>query len=364
MKKINLRDLKPGMLTATPVYSKQRQVLLPEHTFLSTQHIARLAFYNVEDVFVFSEEELTTRILDSAEEDTITPSYSQKLKNSPEFQEFKKSYQDKITFVTGALNDIIKSNREINQKELLADVSMLFKQNTTSLSVFNMLHNMHEIDDSTYAHSVNVSIIARLLGKWLNFSPEDLDLLTLGGLLHDIGKCMIDPAIIQKPGKLTDDEYKQIKEHPIRGCEVLRNQKLDPHVKCCVLMHHERADGTGYPLGRKGEETDRFAQVVAIADVYDAMTANRCYRNGLCPYEVIATFEKDGFQVYNPQYILTFLEHIADAYVSHDVMLSDGSLGVVVLVNRQQLSRPVVRITDGSFIDLSQRRDLFIEKIL
>lgn len=364
MKRMKQKDLCPGMLTATPVYSKQGQLLVPAHTILSTQHISRLAYYQIEEIFIFPEEELTTSVLNNAAVPASQETHSQKVKNSPEFRAFKASYMDKLSFIFSSLNDIIKNSQPVDQRHLLAEVNKLFQQNSTTLSVFDMLHNMREIDDSTYAHSVNVAIIARMLGQWLGFSIEQLDLLTLSGLLHDIGKCMIDPAIIQKPGKLTPEEYATIKEHPLLGYEVLKNQALDPHILCSVLMHHERCDGSGYPMGLKADRIDKFAQIISIADVYDAMTANRCYRDGLCPFEVIATFEKEGLNKYNPKYILTFLEHIADAYSNNDVLLNNDSQGTVIMINRQRLSRPIVRLTNGTFVNLIEHNDLFIDKII
>lgn len=365
MKKIKLSDLRPGMTTATPVYSKKGQILVPAHTILTTQNISRLSYYEIDSAFIFSQEEMNSRLIDNTRETTPhLTTYNERIINTKEFQVFQTSYHHKVSFITDSLNGIIKNSKKIDQIDLLTEVNHLFQEKATSLSVFDMLHNMREIDDSTYAHSVNVGIIARMLGYWLGFSTEDLDLLTLSGLFHDIGKCMIDPAIIQKPGKLTSAEYEQVKQHPLLGYEILKNQSLHPHILYSALMHHERSDGSGYPAGLKSDATDSFAQIISIADVYDAMTSNRCYRDGLCPFEVIATFEQEGLHKYNPKFILTFLEHIADVYNNNDVMLNDSSQGTIVLINRNQLSRPIIRLTDGTFINLLERRDLYIDKII
>lgn len=198
---------------------------------------------------------------------------------------------------------------------------------------------------------------------WLKYSDEDLDVLTLAGLLHDIGKCKIPNAIILKKGKLTDAEYEVIKAHAQLGYDILKDQPLDERIKNAALMHHERYDGTGYPNHLVGKEIDDMAAIVAIADVYDAITSDRCYRRALCPFEVIASFELEGLNRYNPQFILCFLEHIANTYVNNNVLLSNGQTGKIILIT-QRLTRPVIQLEDQTFLDLNDRPDLYIQAII
>ena len=129
------------------------------------------------------------------------------------------------------------------------------------LSIFDMLHNMRQIDDSTYAHSLNVALIARMLGEWMSWPEEDLETLTLAGLLHDIGKCMISPEILNKPALLSPDEYEEVKKHARYGAEILENQPIDKRIVLAALMHHERCDGSGYPLGLTTNDIDDFAKI-------------------------------------------------------------------------------------------------------
>ena len=205
------------------------------------------------------------------------------------------------------INNFIVNDEDLNVDQLLDETLTLFGENSTTISMFDMLHNMRQIDDSTYAHSVNVALICRLIGKWKNFSEKDMDTLTLCGLLHDIGKSKIPNEIIGKPGKLTDSEYEEIKKHPVIGYNLVKNLDIDQRIKNAVLLHHERFDGKGYPLGLTGNEIDDFTSIVSIADVYDAMTAARCYRGPLCPFRVIEMFEVEGFQKYDVSILLPFL---------------------------------------------------------
>jgi HD-GYP domain-containing protein (c-di-GMP phosphodiesterase class II) len=125
-------------------------------------------------------------------------------------------------------------------------------------------------------------------------------------------------------------------------------------------MHHERCDGSGYPLGLGEDRINKYAKIVAIADVYDAMTAARIYRGPLCPFKVISIFETEGLQKYDGKYILTFLEHIATTYMNNRVRLSNGKEGEVVFMNRNSLSKPMIKC-GKTFIDLSKEPDIYIE---
>ena len=138
---------------------------------------------------------------------------------------------------------------------------------------------------------------------------------------------------------------------------------MDVHIRNAALMHHERNDGTGYPLGLRGEQIDRFARIVAIADVYDAMTATRVYREALCPFRVIEMFEEEGFQKYEVEYLLVFLENVVNTYIQNQCLLSDGTIATIVFVNRSKLSRPVVEC-EGRYINLADQPGLKIEKLL
>lgn len=366
MKKTSIKDLTPGMYTASPVYSKNGQLIIPEHTQLTTQQIFHLEFYGIEWVSIIPEEEVTDSIRDSAGEninDDLT-SYSQKLKRSREFHEFKVDYNKKTRILETSLNDIITKNAAVDAVSLLSQVSSLYQNQLTSLSVFDMLHNMRQVDDSTYAHSINVALISRMMGKWLELPEDDLDVLTTAGLLYDIGKCMIPVEILQKPGPLTADEYDEVKKHTILGTELLEHQNLDSRIKTTALLHHERCDGSGYPMRYKTDQIPYFAKIIAIADVYDAMTSDRCYRKGLCPFEVITIFEREGFVKFDPTCLFTFLTHIIDTFMGNCVLLNDGSFGKIIFINKQSLSRPVIRTAANEYLDLAKHPELYIQAII
>lgn len=376
MKEYQTKDLLPGMVTAIPVRTKRGQLIINPNVELTRTLISRLEFYGIASVQI-TENKQTTAPMEEPKDPAYFPakspvsapspvsdaSYSQKLKSSPEFQRFQVDFTLRSQDLKNCFDAYLSDGGTVNKEELLSKTISLVSPKQTTLDVFDMLHNMRQVNDSTYAHSLNVAIISRIIGKWLHFSNEELDTLTLAGLLHDIGKTKIPDEVLNKDGKLTDEEFQMIRNHPKYGYDILKSQPLNSHIKKAALMHHERCDGSGYPMGLTMEEIDDYALIIAIADVYDAMTAARSYRAPLCPFEVIAEFEKDGLQKYKPKYILTFLENIANAYQNNRVMLSDGTSARIVLLNHRRLSKPLVQLDDGSCIDL-EKSPLYIKAII
>lgn len=364
MHTVATKDLQPGMVTATPVMSRHGQMIVEAHKMLTTQMIAHLEFYGIESARIIDGALPVDAIQSMAEEKEAVDRYSERVRNSKEFKVFKANYEKKVPFLEKSINDFVTKNIPFDQEALLSCALDLFARHSTTISMFDMLHNMRKITDSTYAHSLNVSLISRMIGMWQDYNADDLETLTLGGLLHDIGKSKIPPEIINKPGRLTPEEYELVKKHSEYGYELLKNQNVSVRIKKIALTHHERCDGSGYPIGLIGDDIDDFANIVAIADVYDAMTADRCYRRGVCPFEVIATFEREGLGKYKPQFITSFLEHIANTYINNDVMLSNGMTGKIVLINKHRLTHPVVRLEDGIFINLEKRPELYVQTII
>lgn len=357
MRKVYIDDLKPGMILAKDIFVSG-QLISSKGLIMSDKSIEKLHQYKL--LWIDVEDEESQVFTKSVEMDL---SYNEKVKRSPEFKAFKEKFDVATEKLKDTINDMVEKNISLDVDILLSPVMETMDSLETRISVFDMMQNMRDYDDATYVHSLNVALICNIFSRWLNFSNEDTRIATACGLLHDIGKITIDKSIIQKPGSLTSAEYDIIKGHTTEGYKILKNQDINEHIKNVALMHHERYDGSGYPSGLKGNETDRFARLVAIADVYDAMTASRVYRNAMCPFEVISMFEEEGYQKYDTEYLLTFLDNIENTYLLNRVRLNNGKEGEIVFINKNRMSKPTVKC-GMDFIDLSIQKDLYIESII
>ena len=356
MKRVNAKDLIPGMVVAEDVYNYNDQLVLSKGTVLNDQAITRLAMYSILNVQISDDE--TMAPLNVAPK--TVDSYYEKVRSTRSFQFFKREFNQQVDSLKGQLNEVVRKNAEPDVSSMLAGTLSLVERAHNAPALLDMLHSMRDYDDSTYVHSLNVALLCNLMARWNGMSEEDIQLATLCGLLHDIGKVSVPDDILKKPAKLTKDEYATVQEHARNGYQILSTKLIDDHVKNAALMHHERCDGSGYPLHLTANKIDIYAKMVAIADVYDAMTSARVYRDAICPFRVIAILEEEGFQCYDTNFILTFLSRIANSYIQTTVKLSDGRKGKIVFINKEHLSNPTVQI-GNTFVDLSKEKDLSIE---
>jgi putative nucleotidyltransferase with HDIG domain len=355
--KILVSQALPGMIVAIDVYTKNNHLVIAKDTTLTDKIITRLEFYSITNLTIYDIASI------NSEELLVNNTYYDKIKKSESFRRFHMAYKSTVDVLKNSLDPVIMEQKEIDTDQLLSDVSKILYSCDSNIDLFNMLHCMRQYDDITYVHCLNVALISNIIGKWLHFTPEDLEVITLCGLLHDIGKLLIPSQIITKPSRLTDEEFSTIKTHTIRGYNLLKTKNIDPRIKHAALMHHERCDGSGYPYGFYSEQIDSFAKLVAIADVYDAMTCARVYRGPLCPFEVVSVFEAEGYSKYDTKYILTFLEGIVQTYIHYSVKLSNDIIGEIIFINKLELSRPVIR-TGDQYIDLTKQRDLHIVSLV
>lgn len=352
VKQIAISKVLPGMITAKDVYSRNEQLILNKETKLDANTIAKIMFYAVESIYVYELSEGTSK----------KKLYTEQLRNSIEFRNFKKDYDASVLSIRNTMNAVIEKNEKIDKDKLLKDVNQIIANVNSKTDVFHMLHCIREYDDITYVHSVNVALICNIFAEWLGMTRLEKETLTICGLLHDIGKLTIPKSIIDKPQKLTSEEFEIMKLHTVRGYDILKDMDLDDSIKQAVLLHHERCNGEGYPFHKTGEEISSYAMLTAIADVYDAMTSNRIYRPGACPFTAIEEFE-DAKQLYSPRYLFPLLERIAETYIRHTVRLSSDQEGEIVMLNKDFLARPLVRI-ENEFVDLSKQKDIKIDAIL
>lgn len=219
-------------------------------------------------------------------------------------------------------------------------------------------------DEYLYKHSIGVSLLSRLIGSACGYAEERLDELVAAGFLHDIGKTRVPAEILNKPDKLTAEEFEQVKRHTVLGFDILAaSPDLPAYIPTVALQHHEREDGSGYPLGLKGAEIDPYSKLIAVADVFHAMISRRVYKNPVPFYRVLEQMSQNAYGQLEPEITMRFLKRMMDLLIGNSVLLSNGHTGKIIMVTSHDPTHPLVEV-DGRYIDLSKEHDLFLDQIM
>jgi HD-GYP domain-containing protein (c-di-GMP phosphodiesterase class II) len=282
--------------------------------------------------------------------------------------------------ITGAINSI-KQCYEQYSKTLKVEVQDL-KTNVDNiiddLAGNNSLHigmaELKNYDDYTYQHSVNVCALAIILGISNGYNRFQLQNLGMGALLHDIGKIKIPLEIINKPGSLSYDEFIEIKKHPWEGYMMAKDTAYLPKSSIiCILQHHERIDGRGYPRGLSKGNIHDYASLIAVSDVFDALVSDRPYRTGYSNHDAVEIIERGKGSNLSEHFVDKLLSHISIYPPGTVVGLSNGDLGVVTHENPKDPKRPRLRLLFdpdtqvyrmNRLLDLSKYKNIFITKVL
>ncbi len=210
--------------------------------------------------------------------------------------------------------------KSIEQMNLIKKINNELKESQESLekayleSIQTLRYTVEAKDRYTRGHSDRVAEFSVLIGKYMGLSEDDLKTLRIGGLFHDIGKIGIPDAILLKEGKLDDNEYSEIKNHPSIGKHILSNASIFSSIIPIVYHHHEKYNGTGYPEQLAGDQIPLFARIAAVADTFDAMTSKRSYRNAIPLEYVRAEIEKCSGTQFDPQIAKVFLDILDNHY--------------------------------------------------
>ncbi|MCR5747519.1 MAG: HD domain-containing protein [Lachnospiraceae bacterium] len=305
---------------------------------------------------------MTVEVLEAED---LANSYYEKIRVSEQFKKFQVDYNANLAAYKVAVDSFIYKKVPFRFQDLKTIADNLcpeYLPGKKLLSYINIL--LPKEADMSYAHGLNVALICKKMGRWFKLTPEEQDILVYCGFLYDIGKFMLPQDIIWKPDKLNKMEFDLIQTHPFYGYHMLsKSINVNEHILNATLMHHERCDGTGYPQGLNRDEIDKFAKMIAIADVYEAMTSARSYRAPMNPYKVIEIIKGDMFHKYDIAYISTFLNHILDELIGNMVSLSNGMQGEVIMNNPTALGRPVVKCED-IVVNLAQEKSINILAIV
>lgn len=354
--KIPVEELTTGMVVAKDVYEPESdRILLYTGSRLNSVTIFNLKErYNIDNIWIKS--------------DLSSDNLRKQMKAEIDVHESLNTLKD--AFGSDEETPITElSDAAAEEVDRVADDLLLSMEMDDNLLL--KMHQLQSYDDYTYKHCLRVAMMAVSIGKQLSLSREKLKELAQAALLHDIGKRMISIDIIRKPGKLTDEEFEEIKKHPVYGYRLLKEHGgYSQEVMNAVLMHQEKYDGTGYPMHLKETQITYLARIITVADVYDALTSNRPYRQPWSVAEAEEFMMGGSYTHFDYDIIVAFLAAFAPYPKGSKVLLNDGRKAFVVSNNTNVL-RPLVRVinSNGTTTDIDLYNDfnylsLSIEKIV
>jgi len=365
IQKIPLSELKVGMYVLS-IYTKKKSVnVKSEGYILKTSSISRLKQSNVTYVEI---------------DPTRTKQSCEKEKNTIPSSE--NSSQEAIEIIPAASFDSeikkaeqLYNNAKVLQKKILHDIThdkaidLESVQASTDAIVDSIFRNQDALscmsrlrikDDYLVEHSLNVSILMTIFCKHMKIERKTMEDLALGAFLHDIGKTLIPDKVLQKPGKFTDDEYTIMKTHVMLGVEILEDTPNIPETSMMIVKeHHERLDGKGYPYGLAAEQISQYSRMIAIADCYDAMTAERVYKAGMHPIKAFKILISESPNAFDKTLVEQFIQCLGIYPVGTLVKLNSGKIGLISKLNKNKPLQPFVRV----FYNIRLKQAISMEEV-
>ncbi len=338
MRYVSVHCLRNGMKCGKAIVNEKSRLLLQEGVLLDDNIIAALKKTGLSGIYI-ADKYSKDIIVEDIISDTQRANSVRSVKNMFESIATGKAVtSSKVDSVTASVGDVVDA--------ILAKESL--NANLIDLKIF---------DDYTYYHSVNVGVLSIVVGKAMGLSKIDLRALGISAMLHDIGKVFISKALLNKPDKLTREEFEAMKEHSNKGCEYLSMQTdYDERIIEAVMDHHEKSDGGGYPHGKTKNEICTFGSIISIADVYDALTSDRPYRPAMPAQEAIEYIIGCSESSFTERVSYAFLHNVTPYAPGMMVRLSNGADAVVLSNNRNNCLRPIVRIVRENNEDVTPYR--------
>ncbi|MCK8818019.1 HD-GYP domain-containing protein [Natroniella sulfidigena] len=347
MRLVSVKNLKPDMVLAKSIYQGNR-ILLQADCQQLHKYKNRLLDLGITEVYINDKKSEGIEIKHTIDREIR--------------EETKKVIKEVIEDITSQKRVNIKKVK----KSIVTIVNSILEDNTTLIH----LTDIKTTDNYTFNHSLNVAILSVSLGQKLHYPKKRLTKLGIGAVLHDIGKIEIPIEVLNKPDQLTQEEFKLIKEHPTLGYQKLKDHyEISPLSRAAILNHHEKVNGTGYPEGLKGKDIHEFGRIVAITDVFDALTSNRCYRQRWPVHKAVNFLHEHSNTHFDQNLVNKFIDNIALYPNGTLVTLNTGQEAIVKEQNKQSPMKPIVRIISDQnkqelktyrTIDLQDKNDLYI----
>lgn len=350
LKRIPAESLEAGMVLGETLYDPTGNVLLSKGIELRHSYIEKIALLNLETILV---SDVSKYIF---EEPTLSP-VDPVLSMVNRDMIVAETRSDATDLVRQFMDGLGGSTGTPNIDKILLIVNQIIDEILKNDEIAFNLGDLKSVDDYTFEHSVNVCVLSLLSGIALGLKKASLVELGIGAILHDIGKILIPQEVLNKPGLLNDEEFDTVKRHARLGYEVLIRIKGVSQASCAVaLYHHERFDGNGYPTAIEQETIPLYSRIVAIADVFDALTSDRVYSRKISPYKAMEYVISMVGAHFDTEIVKKFTRQLGFFYKGLHLELNTGETAIVIVT---QNARPIVRvIRDSQGMELSAHYEI------
>lgn len=380
LKKINVTQLRIGM------YINDLQCSWIKHPFTqnrfkveTNEQIKKIRAAGIKSIEIDTDKGLDVFVEKRrAENQGLRKVIDQSAKKTPaktsalqELSTAKTAFSEADEFITQMMADV-KMGQHVELEKVNPIINKMSASILRNPSALLGLSRIRTMDKYTFEHSVSFAVLMMSFAKSLELPLDVINNVGIGGLLHDIGKTLTPIEILNKPGKLTDDEFVIMKEHVVHSRKILQKTAGLSQISMDIAaQHHEKFDGNGYPLGLKGDQISLYGQMSAIVDVYDALTADRCYHVGKEPSEVLKLLLKWSGAHFNPALVHKFIQAVGIYPAGSLVLLNNDCLATVIDINENML-KPQVEVFINTkkrcyipreVIDLSKQDELKIVSI-
>lgn len=354
---MKVEGLRLGKIVAEDIFSNTQYPVIYKNTKITFEHLRIFESFNIKEVLVFNELQMDKSAKEKPEEiTTITLSHD---------TDFETLYYDAITqfkkefgnWQAGAKIDITKV------RGMIIPLIEKVLENRTYIFDLNSYSNPKEY---LYHHCIATGLIASIIAKKLGYERGLTIQLAIGGMLADSGMSKVSPRIRDKQSALTEIEFAEVRKHPYFSYLLVKDlPAIKEIMKVAIYQHHERLNGSGYPKGERMGSISTFAQIIAVADVFHAMTSERLYRLKQSPFKVIEMIKEEEFGKFDVQVVQALVDLVVDLPIGTRIELSNLELGEVMFINKYAPTRPLVKITKtGEILDLSTNRNFYISRVI
>ncbi|AOZ92845.1 HD-GYP domain-containing protein [Paenibacillus crassostreae] len=366
MYNVSVLNVKPGSKLTKDVFTPLGALLFHKETILLARDLDILRAFLVDYVEIQEVGDKGIQAKDILANKDTTLTADKLVVNAPSISEnerssFVKEYERMVNLTKNGYSSVLAAGIPIYEIRNQLERMVSHIKEYHILSFTPCILNDY---DYIYHNAVLCALSSYKLAQWCGLPQKDWLQAAFAGLFHDIGKIKVDPAVLYKPSTLTTDEIKEMRQHTKYGYQILKNVTgINEGVRLSALQHHEKVDGTGYPMNVESSKIHIYAKMVGIVDIFHAMTLNKVYRLGQSPYLVLEQIHAESFGKLDPELVQVFIKRVTEFHNGTVVRLSSDQIGEIVFSNSNNPTRPMVSI-NGDIINLEQSRHLYIEEIV